>query len=116
MAVQARRKLGTGGLEVSAQGLGCMGMSDFYGPRDDAQSLDTRARALELGIDFLDTAEMYGPLKNEELLGRFLSEEGRRAKVVLATKWGASTATRTTPPGGCSTAARRTPAARWRAA
>ena len=88
MSTQARRKLGTGGLEVSAQGLGCMGMSDFYGPRDDAQSLDTLARALELGIDFLDTAEMYGPLKNEELLGRFLSEGGRRSKVVLATKWG----------------------------
>jgi aryl-alcohol dehydrogenase-like predicted oxidoreductase len=88
MSTQARRKLGTGGLEVSAQGLGCMGMSDFYGPRDDDQSLDTLARALELGIDFLDTAEMYGPLKNEELLGRFLSEGGRRKQVVLATKWG----------------------------
>jgi aryl-alcohol dehydrogenase-like predicted oxidoreductase len=87
-STQARRKLGTGGLEVSAQGLGCMGMSDFYGPRDDAQSLDTLARSLELGIDFLDTAEMYGPLKNEELLGRFLSEGGRRKQVVLATKWG----------------------------
>lgn len=81
-----RRTLGTGGLTVSAQGLGCMGMSDFYAGRDDAESLATLERALDLGVDFLDTAEMYGPLKNEELLGGFL--KGRRGKVVLATKWG----------------------------
>jgi aryl-alcohol dehydrogenase-like predicted oxidoreductase len=81
-----RRTLGSAKLSVSAQGLGCMGMSDFYAGRDDAESLATMARALDLGVDFLDTAEMYGPYKNEELLGRFLA--GRRDKVVLATKFG----------------------------
>jgi len=81
-----QRRLGTQGLTVSALGLGCMGMSDFYGPTDEAQSLATLQRALELGVTFLDTADMYGPFKNEELLGRFL--KGKRDRVVLATKFG----------------------------
>jgi aryl-alcohol dehydrogenase-like predicted oxidoreductase len=82
----AKRKLGTQGLVVSEQGLGCMGMSEFYGQRDDAESLRTLDRALELGIDFLDTADVYGPLANEELVGQAL--RGRRDRVVLATKFG----------------------------
>ena len=81
-----RRSLGQDGTTVSAIGLGCMGMSEFYGPRDDAQSLDTLAAALEHGIDFLDTADQYGLGHNEELIGRFL--KGRRDQVVLATKFG----------------------------
>ncbi|WP_223649274.1 aldo/keto reductase [Hymenobacter psoromatis] len=83
------RQLGRSGPTVSALGLGCMGMSDFYGQPDDAESLRTLARALELGVNFLDTADMYGPYTNEELLGRFLQEDKtRRAKVLLATKFG----------------------------
>ncbi|HTO71337.1 MAG TPA: aldo/keto reductase [Myxococcota bacterium] len=81
-----RRKLGERGLVVSEQGLGCMGMSEFYGAADEAESIATLHRSLELGIDFLDTADVYGPLKNEELLGRAL--KGKRDKVVLATKFG----------------------------
>jgi aryl-alcohol dehydrogenase-like predicted oxidoreductase len=84
-----RRALGRGGLVVSAMGLGCMGMSEFYGAaneRDEAESVATIHRALELGIDFLDTADMYGPLTNEELVGRAI--RGRRDRVVLATKFG----------------------------
>jgi aryl-alcohol dehydrogenase-like predicted oxidoreductase len=83
------RQLGRSGLTVSALGLGCMGMSDFYGQPDDAESLRTLARALELEISFFDTADMYGPYTNEELLGRFFqADKTRRNKVVLATKFG----------------------------
>jgi len=80
------RKLGKQGLEVSALGLGCMGMNWAYGPADEKESLATLARALELGITFFDTAEAYGPFKNEELLGRAL--KGKRDRIVLATKFG----------------------------
>ena len=80
------RTLGRSGLAVSALGLGCMGMSDFYGQPDDAESTRTLHRAVELGVTFFDTADIYGPFKNAELLGRAL--QGRRGQVVLATKFG----------------------------
>src|SRR3954447_19248934 len=80
------RKLGQEGLEVSELGLGCMGMSEFYGDSDEAESIATIERALELGITLLDTADMYGPFTNERLVGRAI--RGRRDGVVLANKFG----------------------------
>ena len=79
------RHLGAG-LTVSAEGLGCMGMSEFYGPGDDDESVATIRRSLDLGVTFLDTSDMYGPYRNEELVGRAI--RGRRDEVVLATKFG----------------------------
>lgn len=81
-----RRRLGSEGLVVSEIGLGCMGMSEFYGTADEGESVATIHRALELGIDFLDTADMYGPFTNERLVGRAIAD--RRDEVVLATKFG----------------------------
>jgi aryl-alcohol dehydrogenase-like predicted oxidoreductase len=82
----ARRRLGRAGPEVSAIGLGCMGMSEFYGPGDEAESIATIHHALERGFDFLDTADMYGVGRNEELVGRAIAD--RRDKAFLATKFG----------------------------
>ena len=94
---QDMRSLGSTGLVVSAEGLGCMGMSEFYGAGDDAESVATIHRALDLGVTFLDTADMYGPHINEELVGRAIA--GRRDEVVLATKFGI---VRTGDPGARS--------------
>src|SRR5437588_6729717 len=80
------RSLGRSGLTVSALGLGCMSMSEFYGPGDDAESIATIHRAIELGVIFFDTADVYGPFKNEELVGRAI--KGKRDKLIIATKFG----------------------------
>src|SRR6266496_2045383 len=80
------RELGRSGLKVAAIGLGCMGMSEFYGPRDEAESIATIHRALELGVTLLDTADIYGPFTNEVLVGKAI--QGRRDSLVLATKFG----------------------------
>lgn len=80
------KSLGNSDLEISAIGLGCMGMSEFYGETNEAESLETLERALDLGLNFFDTADMYGPFTNEELLGKFI--QGKHEKVVIATKFG----------------------------
>ena len=81
-----RRPLGRSGVSVSAIGLGCMGMSDFYGAADEATSIETMHRAIDLGVDFFDTADIYGPFTNEALVGRAIRD--RRGRVILATKFG----------------------------
>src|ERR1700693_4187219 len=80
------RRIGTQGLQTFAIGLGCMGMSEFYGPSNENESIATIHRALELGINLLDTADMYGPYKNEELIGKAI--KGKRDRVIIATKFG----------------------------
>src|SRR3989304_4686794 len=85
-AAMERRALGRGGLTVSAMGLGCMGMSEFYGPADEAEALATIHRALDLGVDLLEPSDIYGLGHNENLVGKAVRD--RRSRVVLATKFG----------------------------
>src|ERR1700730_15062207 len=85
-ATPKTRRFGSQGLETFPIGLGCMGMSEFYGPSNEKESIATIHRALELGINMLDTADMYGPFKNEELVGRAI--KGKRDRVIIATKFG----------------------------
>jgi len=110
-----RRKLGTQGLETAAIGLGCVSMSDFYGDADSGEAIATIHRALDIGVDFLDTSDCYGPFVNEELVGRAIA--GRRDEVVVATKWGflrnergdwlGMDATRRRAPEACDASLRR---------
>jgi aryl-alcohol dehydrogenase-like predicted oxidoreductase len=86
MLLMTKKTLGKQGLKVSALGLGCMGMSDFYGPRDETEALATIHHAIDRGLNFLDTADMYGMGKNEELVGKAIAQ--RRDQVVIATKFG----------------------------
>ena len=103
------RKLGTEGLEVSAQGLGCMGMSAFYGTTDEGEAIATIQRALALGVNFLDTAQLYGPLTNEELVGRAI--RGNRDDYVIATKFSRRMDNAT--PGDMSTVGPADGSAEW---
>src|ERR1051325_5738350 len=84
--IMEQRKLGRTGPDVSAIGLGCMGMSDFYGPADDARSVEAIHRAIDIGVNFFDTADAYGPFTTEGLLGR--ARRGRRDAAIVATKFG----------------------------
>jgi aryl-alcohol dehydrogenase-like predicted oxidoreductase len=104
-----KRKLGSTGLEVSAEGLGCMGMSAFYGTTDEGEAIATIHRALELGVDFLDTAQLYGPLTNEELVGRAI--RGNRDDYVIATKFSRRMDNAT--PGDMSTVGPADGSAEW---